>query len=189
MPYSSSASSRQPVPVNLPLKRRIEVAVSLYGEEAVVARSISLMNGNNEGEDFLLYVGGEHAQGVLDGAPVLYWPELWGTRALLYVWDDSAINAVLDALRNPAWRVREMAARVTAERGLPAVDELLELLTDDTPRVRIAGAKALGAVGTMDNLDSIKNLAKDPNIEVRRGVRQSLDALRARFPKPSTPRP
>lgn len=184
--YSNSDSSRPPVPTTLPPKSRIEVAVELYGEEDVVAGALSLMDGNNEGERFLLFVGGDHAQGILDGAPVLYWPELWGTRALLYVWNDSAIGHVITALSNPAWRVREMAARVIAARNVPAVPELVEALTDSIPRVRIAAAKALGAVGSMDDLEHIKTLVKDPVIEVRRGAKQGIEALRARFPR-STP--
>jgi hypothetical protein len=139
------------------------------------------MSGNNEGESFLLLVGGEHAQGILDGAPPLYWPELWGTRALLYVWQDSAASAVVRALSNPAWRVREMAARVVAERDLPAASELVAMTVDDTPRVRIAAARALAAIGTLDDLDAIRALLKDPLLEVRRGAQQARDALRSRF--------
>lgn len=184
MPYhSASDSPLQQVPTTLPPQQRIAVAVNKYGEEDVVEGAISLMSGNNEGEVFLLYVGGEHAQGILDGAPALYWPELWGTRALLYVWNDSAISAVLGALSNPAWRVREMAARVVATRGIPASDELVPLLSDTTPRVRIGGAKALGDVGTMENMESLKVLLKDPIIEVRRGARQGIETLRKRFPR------
>ncbi|WP_235201332.1 HEAT repeat domain-containing protein [Microbacterium sp. CH12i] len=129
------------VPVDLPLEQRLAAAVERYGEPAVVERSLSLLAGNNEGEDFLLFVGGEHAQGILDGAPVLYWPELWGARALLYVWDDSAAPVVIGTLNNPAWRVREMGARVAAARNLPAASELAELLTDRVPRVRVAAAE------------------------------------------------
>lgn len=184
MPYQSASDSpRQQIPLTLPPQQRIAVAVKKYGEEDVVDGAVSLMNGNNEGEIFLLYVGGEHAQGILDGAPVLYWPELWGTRALLYVWNDSAISAVLGALSNPAWRVREMAARVVAARGIPAADELLDLLRDETPRVRIAGAKTLGEVGTMEHIDSMKVLLKDPVVEVRRGARAGIETLRKRFPR------
>lgn len=184
MPYhSASDSPLQQIPISLPPQKRIEVAVNKYGEEEVVAGAVSLMRGNNEGEVFLLYVGGEHAQGILDGAPVLYWPELWGTRTLLYVWDDSAIDAVIDALQNPAWRVREMAARVVAARNIPATEELLGLLTDETPRVRIAGAKALGEVGTMEHIDPIKALLKDPIVDVRRGAQQGIEVLRKRFPR------
>lgn len=141
------------------------------------------MAGRNEGESFLILLGGEHARAILDGAPPLYWPELWGTRALLHVWDDSAAAAVIRALGNPAWRVREMAARVVATRDLPATAELTALLADETPRVRIAAARALAAVGTRDDLDAIRSLLRDPLIEVRRGAQQAQDALRARFPE------
>ncbi len=173
-----------PVPVELPLEKRLAAAVERYGEANVVERALSLLAGNYEGEDFLLFVGGEHAQGILDGAPVLYWPELWGARALLYVWDESAGPAIIETLSNPAWRVREMGARVAAARELPAASALSGLLGDQVPRVRAAAARALGALGTADDMASIRTLLKDPEIEVRRAAQQSLDALRARFPKP-----
>jgi len=169
------------VPVDLPIEARIAAAVDQYGEAAVVLRSISLIAGNNEGEEFLLVVGGEHAQGILDGAPVLYWPELWGTRALLYVWNDTAVTAVAAALENQAWRVREMATRVVAARGLDFASALEGLLTDDVARVRAASARALGAIGTIEHVEAIKPLLKDPEIDVRRGAQQGIDALRKRF--------
>lgn len=184
MPQKPHAkSSDASVPDSLPLAQRIAAAVERHGESAVVTRALSLMAGNNEGESFLILVGGDHAQGILDGAPPLYWPELWGTRTLLYVWDDTAAPAVIRALSNPAWRVREMAARVVAARDLSARSELTAMLTDETPRVRIAAVRALAAVGTLDDLDSIRMLLKDPLVDVRRGTQQALDALRSRFPK------
>jgi hypothetical protein len=166
------------VPLDLPIEKRLAVAVERFGEDAVVLRSVSLLAGNNEGEEFLLFVGGEHAQGILDGAPVLYWPELWGTRALLYVWNDTAADAVTASLHNQAWRVREMGARVAAARALPVTDQLVGLLTDEVPRVRAAAARALGAVGS--DVDVIRPLLKDPEIDVRRGAQQGIDAIRAR---------
>lgn len=181
--YSASDPSRAQVPVSLPLEERIEAAIELYGEPTVVARSLSLMDGKYEGEDFLLFVGGEHAQGILNGAPVLYWPELWGLRALQHVWDDSAISPVLLSLQNPAWRVREMGCRVIAARGVPAADELLALVTDKTPRVRAAAARALGSVASMEHLENIRALTKDPMLEVRRAAQQGIDTLRLRFPR------
>ncbi len=159
------------------------MAVERYSESGVVERALSLLAGNNEGEDFLLFVGGEHAQGILDGAPVLYWPELWGARALLYVWDETAESVIIGTLSNPAWRVREMGARVAAARELPAASELAELLSDRVPRVRAAAAKALSALGTAEDMDRIRQLLKDSEIEVRRAAQQGLDTLRARFPK------
>ena len=168
------------VPVDLPIEKRLAAAVAEFGEDTVVLRALSLLAGNNEGEDFLLYVGGEHARGILDGAPVLYWPELWGTRALLYVWNDTAVEAVIAALNNQAWRVREMATRVAVARGLAVEAVLTELLTDDVARVRAAAARALGAVGS--DLEVLKPLLKDPDIEVRRGAQQAIDALRKQKP-------
>lgn len=181
VPAGSVAGSTE-VPVELPLEKRLAAAILRFGEDAVVLRSLSLLAGNNEGDEFLLYVGGEHARGILDGAPVLYWPELWGTRALLYAWNDSASVAVTAALNNQAWRVREMATRVAAARALPVAGELVALLEDEVARVRASAARALGAVGTRDDLDAVRSVLRDPDREVRRGAQAGLDQLRARFP-------
>ena len=146
----------------------------------MVLRSLSLIAGNNEGDEFLLYVGGDHARGILNGAPPLYWPELWGTRALLHVWDDSAALAVTAALENQAWRVREMATRVAAHRNLPVLEQLTTLLTDDVPRVRAAAARAIGAIGGEEQVETIRPLLKDGEIDVRRGAQQAIDQLRGK---------
>lgn len=169
------------IPLDDPTDARLAAAVSLWGEKEVATRAIALIGGFNAGEEFLLYVGGRHAQGVIDGAPVLYWPELWGTRALLYAWDDSALPAVTAALTNQAWRVREMATRVVAARELDLSAALVVLLVDEVARVRAAAARALGAVGSLERVDDIRPLLTDPEIDVRRGAQQGIDALRARF--------
>lgn len=182
VPADRSAARLTDVPVGLPLEKRLAAAIARFGEDAVVLRSLSLLAGNNEGDEFLLYVGGEHARGILDGAPVLYWPELWGTRALLYAWNDSASVAVTAALNNQAWRVREMATRVAAARALPVAGELVALLGDEVARVRSSAARALGAVGTRDDEDAIRSVLRDPDREVRRGAQAGLDQMRARFP-------
>ncbi|VXB70787.1 HEAT repeat domain-containing protein [Pseudoclavibacter sp. 8L] len=182
MPEITSANPA-PVPVDLPLEQRLAAAVERYGQSEFVERVLNLMKGYDEGDDLLLYVGGDHAQGILDGAPVLYWPELWGTRALLHVWDESAAPAAIGTLANPAWRVREMGARVVAARELPAASELAGLLGDSVARVRSAAARSLGAVGALEDVERLRPLLKDPEIDVRRSAQQSIDALRARFPK------
>ena len=168
------------VPVDLPIAPRLAAAVERFGEPTVVLRSLSLIAGNNEGDEFLLYVGGDHARGILNGAPPLYWPELWGTRALLYVWDDSAALAVTAALENQAWRVREMATRVAAQRNLPVLEQLTMLLTDDVARVRGAAARAIGALGGAEQIETIRPLLKDGEIDVRRGAQQAIDQLRGK---------
>jgi HEAT repeat protein len=110
----------------------------------------------------------------------LYWPELWGTRALLHVWDDSATSAVVAALGNQAWRVREMAARVCAERRIGDVATIAPLLNDDHARVRAGGARALAAVGGDDAKPLLEGLLRDPDREVRRAAQQSAKALSTR---------
>ena len=156
---------------------RVADAISSLGEDGVVERAIALLAGFNVGEEFLLVAGGTHAQGLLDGAPPLYWPEVWGARVLLYAWNDTAADAVLAGLQNQAWRVREMCCRVAAARGLPAVEYLHELLTDDTARVRAAAARALGVVGSAADVDVLANLFRDPEIDVRRAAQQARSAL------------
>ena len=156
---------------------RVADAVTILGEDGVVERAIALLAGFNVGDEFLLVAGGTHAQGLLDGAPPLYWPEVWGARVLLYAWNDTATDAVLAGLQNRAWRVREMCARVAAARNLPAAPYLRELLTDDTARVRAAAARALGVLGTVDDVELLSTLFKDPEIDVRRAAQQAKVAL------------
>ncbi|KFF58906.1 hypothetical protein JF66_15070 [Cryobacterium sp. MLB-32] len=175
------------VPVDLPIADRLAAAVKRYGEPAVIERSIALLKGENAGEDFLLYVGGEHAQGILDGAPSVYWPELWGARALMYVWSETANEAVIGGLDNQSWRVREMCAKVILQRKLHALKRLVRLTTDEVPRVRAAAVHALAALGTAEHLPTIVQRLRDPDVEVRRAAQQSRDALTARLGLPTAP--
>lgn len=159
---------------------RVRDAITTLGEDAVVERAIGLLAGLNVGDEFLLVAGGTHAQGLLDGAPPLYWPEVWGARVLLYAWNDTAADAVMAGLQNRAWRVREMCCRVAAARHLPAVEYLRELLADDTARVRAAAARALGDVGTVDDVEALSALFKDPEIDVRRAAQQGKSSIEKR---------
>jgi HEAT repeat protein len=159
---------------------RIAAAITRFGEKTVVDRSASLLMGGNEGEEFLLIVGGRHAQGVLDGAPPLYWPEVWGARALTFVWADTAAPAVHRGLGDQAWRVREMCARVAFLRRLPEQDALVALLSDEVARVRGAAARALGEVGDAGHLELLGALLKDDEKEVRRAAHDAMVRLEKR---------
>lgn len=174
-----------PVPLDEPLEARIALAVGRYGEPRVAAMAVGLLHARDEGNDILLYLGGRHAQGVLDGAPALYWPELWGARALGYVWGEgagaeAATSAILAGLGNRAWRVREMCAKVCATRVIGGPSTLSTLLTDEVARVRSAAARALAEVGHAEHLDLLRPLVKDQDKDVRRAAQQSLDRLRER---------
>jgi hypothetical protein len=170
-----------PVPLDDSPQKRIEEAVALFGEQSVAQRAASLLMGGNEGEEFLLWVGGRHAQGVLDGAPPLYWPEVWGARALTFVWDESAASAVHRGLNDQAWRVREMCARVVFVRTLPETDTLLALLGDEVARVRSAAARALGEVADEATAKGpLTALLQDPEKEVRRSAHDAMVRLERR---------
>lgn len=170
-----------PIPSDLPVAERIAAAAARYGEHDVVERALALMAGKYVGDDFLLYVGGRHAQGLLDGAPALYWPELWGARALLHVWEPDAASAVREGLDNQAWRIREMCARVFLERGLPLAPQMRSLVSDEVPRVRIAALRALAAAGTADDAEAIAAHLRDSDKGVRRAAQESRDVLARRL--------
>lgn len=166
------------VPLDAAPGARIAEAVTRFGEQSVAERAASLLMGANEGEEFLLWVGGQHAQGVLDGAPPLYWPEVWGARALTFVWVDSAAAAVHRGLTDQAWRVREMCCRVVLLRKLPETDALLTIVADENPRVRVAAARALGAVADEASAKGALTAAlQDPEKDVRRAAHDAMVAL------------
>lgn len=169
------------VPLDASPGDRIALAVAKFGEADVVDRAVALLTGHNEGADFLLWVGGQHAQGILDGAPALYWPEVWGARTLLYAWEPGAASAIREGLSNQAWRVREMCCRVVAARELPLAAELLPLLGDEVARVRANAARALGFVGDSASTPALEALLKDHEIDVRRQAGEALRQLTRRL--------
>ncbi len=175
-----AAESETTVQIDDSPSDRVLAAVARFGEQIVVDRAASLLMGGNEGDEFLLIVGGRHAQGVLDGAPPLYWPEVWGARALTFAWAESAASAVHRGLGDQAWRVREMCARVVFLRGLAEQDALIEMLGDDVARVRGAGARALGEVGDASHLEALTVLLKDDEKEVRRAAHDAMVRLQKR---------
>jgi len=78
-----------------------------------------------------------------------YWLRVWAARGLLWAWDDSARPAVLRALGDEAWRVREMAVKVLARHDVgAAVGPISGLRSDPSARVRAAAARALARLTT-----------------------------------------
>ncbi|QIK84477.1 HEAT repeat domain-containing protein [Sanguibacter sp. HDW7] len=169
------------IPLDLPTGERIAAAVAHYGAQAVEQKAAKLLRGENAGKDFLLYAGGRHGLGILDGAPALYWPELWGARTLLFVWDDSVMPDVLAGLQNRSWRVREMCLRVVLERDLPALSDVVALTNDENPRVRAAALRALAAQGSEEHHAVIAQHFSDRDKTVRPVAQQARDTLTARL--------
>lgn len=178
---SNKLNPHPDIPLDLPTGERIAAAVEHYGENVVAQNAVALLRAKNAGKDFLLYAGGRHALGILDGAPALYWPELWGARALLHVWDDSAAPYVVVGLGNQAWRVREMTAKVVLLRDLQVAPKLVRLTTDENPRVRAAALHALAAQGTAEHMPTIEQRLRDSEKSVRQAAQQSRDVLRERI--------
>jgi HEAT repeat protein len=153
-------------------------ASSRFGEVEVALRCAELLRGGDDAE-LLRYLAGP-AIGL--AATVDYWPRVWAARGLRYAWDERAVPAVLDALTDPAWRVREMAAKVALQYELGETAEALaELTTDPVPRVRAAAAAALAQVGEAEQADVLRVLLDDPESLVSRRAERSLRALSQRL--------
>lgn len=166
---------------------RVDAAVQRWGTHEVVRRSDSLLRRRDGVDDdereLAIVLGGLGDPDWLSGGKPpghMYWARVWAARALLHTWDDSATGAVVAALTDEQWRVREMAAKVVRRRELAvAVDELVDRTCDDVLRVRIAAARALAVVGEAEHVAALTALSDDP--EAGREAEQALDQLADRL--------
>lgn len=126
---------------------RVEAECGRRGVAKVVSECVGVLEGRKAEDAFVRVLGGEHAEYVLGGGEQGkrgYWPRVWAARALLYAWDATATSAVIAATRDPAWRVREMAAKVGARHCLgDALNAVAALRDDPVERVRDAGERAV----------------------------------------------
>ena len=127
-------------------RQSVEIECARRGTVQVVAGCIALLRGQDVDDDFILALGGPGGHRVLDDGPEQrnqYWRRVWGARGLLYAWTDVAEDAVLAALADEHWRVREMAAKVVVKRRIgAAMDPVAALRSDPVPRVRAAAERA-----------------------------------------------
>ncbi|MFD5213596.1 HEAT repeat domain-containing protein [Microbacterium sp. NPDC058345] len=116
------------------------------GAEAVVAGCAALLLGRAADAELVFALGGPPARWALtggEGGPD-YWLKVWAARGLLYAYDHSATPAVLGALTDDHWRVREMASKVCGRQRIDAAVPYLEALTrDSSARVQRAAERAL----------------------------------------------
>jgi hypothetical protein len=126
---------------------RIAAECVRRGRAEVVAGCVRLVRREETDVRLILVLGGPTAEHFLATgwrADSRYWPRVWGMRGLLWEWDDSAYPAVPVALRDEAWRVREMAAKVVARHRLgDALAEVAALREDPWHRVRAAAHRAV----------------------------------------------
>ncbi|GAA4360469.1 HEAT repeat domain-containing protein [Angustibacter luteus] len=175
-------------------RQRVELAEQQLGAPVVLRWCAGLLTGDVAYDDPaqppLTWLGGPHATWLL-GQPARvaddqeYWARTWAARALLHAWDDAVLElvpAVVCALADPAWRVREMAAKVVARRELGQAGEaLLPLVEDDVPRVRAAAVRALGLVGEVEALDAARDAQDDQDPAVHRAAELAVRRLQERL--------
>ena len=140
-------------------RERIAAECASGGRAALIAGCVALLDGRpDDADDRLITVlGGQAAGHVLDGGEggrSGYWPRVWAARGLLHAWLDhaaetgaapcEATDAIIGALGDHAWRVREMAAKVVAAHRIGrALDAVAALRDDPNPRVREAAERAV----------------------------------------------
>jgi len=123
----------------------IEAECGRRGRPALVAGCVALLKRKPVDDALVVAPGGRHGVMVLDGdAQSQYWPRVWAARGLLWAWDPVALPAILEALDDEHWRVREMAAKVVARHVVSDAFEAVAAMTDDpVPRVVEAAARAV----------------------------------------------
>jgi len=113
------------------------------GDPVVIDACIELLGGATDIDPSLIHaLGGPPAQWAVsggEGGPD-YWLRVWAARGLLWAWDDRATPVVEEAMTDPAWRVREMAAKVAAKHRLGDLLQPLERLRDHDPNHRVVAA-------------------------------------------------
>ena len=128
-------------------RQSIEAECGRRGRAAFVRGCVALLDRQQVDPELIFALGGPPARWAPDGdAPggPDYWLRVWAARGLLWAWDDSALPAVLRAVDDEAWRVREMAVRVLARNAAgEAVGPLARLRADPSARVRAAADRAM----------------------------------------------
>ena len=135
------------------------------------------------------WVGGRAARGW--GSPERlddttdYWARVWAARTLLYVWDDACTAEIVAGLSDPAWRVREMCAKVGARWEVgPVADACAVLVDDEIPRVRAAAIRVLGVTGEAEHADAVRRALDDADASVSAAAERALRTLQRRLDRP-----
>lgn len=127
-------------------RQSVERVCRERGSAEVVACCIDLLNGEDVDAELIFALGGPPARWAVEGGEPGpdYWLRVWAARGLLWVWEKRALPAMGEALHDPAWRVREMAAKVAARHQLgDLLPHIEHLLDDPNRRVRAAAERAL----------------------------------------------
>ena len=92
--------------------------------------------------------------------------------------DRIAIPALLEALKDPHFDVRDNAAYALAELGDPSVaPTLLALLRDPSRQIRKTAAKGLGMLRAAEGVDALTEALGDSSYLVRKSAIRSLGQI------------
>jgi hypothetical protein len=152
----NNPAMRPAAPLSTP-RQRVEAERGRRGLAAVVDGCALLLSNMSDDDpldvDLVMVLGGEPAAVVLrDDVPEAqrYWLRVWAARGLLWAWDrhdPRGVEAVRRGLSDPAWRVREMCAKVVARHAVGDLWEAVAALRhDEIPRVRSAAHRALDSL-------------------------------------------
>jgi len=127
-------------------RQSVERECARRGRGHVIDGCVALLRGEDVEDSLIMALGGPAGHRVLDDGPQQrnqYWRRVWGARGLLHVFDDRAAAAVIEALADEHWRVREVAAKVVAKHAIDdALTAVADLRADPVPRVRAAAGRA-----------------------------------------------
>lgn len=117
-----------------------------------------------------------------------HWPRVWAARTLLHAWDPVATLSLSHGLRDEAWRVREMCAKVVAryEVGSAAPGCAHCAKSDAVPRVQVASLRALAAVGEIEHAPSVLAALHHEDPSVVRAAERAIERMEARLDRPVT---
>jgi hypothetical protein len=128
-------------------RQSIRLECARRGQEELVSGCVALLRRQVVDDDLVIALGGPGARTILDSGPkpaYLYWLRVWGARGLLHAYTDRAEEAVIEALADEHWRVREMTAKVIARYRIGGALTAVAALRDDpVPRVRAAADRAV----------------------------------------------
>jgi len=185
MSYSVPHSANTPDHFSKPVSTRIAQAVETLGYTTLVDWAMRLLSGETtpdaESDPDIKLLGGMDAIEP-------YMARVWAGQALLHAWHHQATDAVQVALNDDAWQVREVAAQLVRHHKLSFIDELVELLKDDAyPHVRMAAARAVGAVATPQHdaaIHRLQQLVMDPNSMLAGAAEDALWEIAQRHNRP-----
>jgi hypothetical protein len=171
--------------------RRLMALAQLVGEHDVARWCAELLLGgvgfDDDRRPSTAWLGGPHAVAELQRDDIVerkqdYWFRVWAARGLLYVWSPDAVPAVVSGMTDPAWRVREMCAKVSRRRELgEAAPVLARLVQDPVPRVRAAAVSALGVTAEVDEVPAMGAASDDADRSVRAAAVRALEETARRL--------